>query len=253
MLSHVVHSVALRSFGGLAVVDASHMVAAGVQAKRLLLLVRLLVARPRPWQRREVLLSLFWPESGPGDASTSLRQSLHHLRRVFGQEAVLTRGTQEVGIAPAAVTCDALELEAAAAAGEHERVLALAQGDFLEGVYAPRVAPELEWWVDQERARYRGLVATSAWALAEASEARGDAEAAIRHARHAVALLGDDEVAFRRMLQLCDRVGNGALALREYEVFERRLGRVLGMAPSAPTRALADSLRTRSWLEAVPA
>src|SRR5262245_19006399 len=131
------------------------------QPKRLALLTYLCVATPPGMHRRDVLLALFWPDSDREHARTSLRNGLHVLRRSLGERALLTLGDDGVGIAPDAVSCDAVAFEEAIAAERHEDALALYRGDLLTGFFVQE-APEFERWLERERARLRQLAAAAA-------------------------------------------------------------------------------------------
>src|SRR3989442_11553219 len=56
------------------------------QPRRLALLAYLAAATPRGIQRRDRLLTLFWPELDQGRARAALRQALHVLREELGPE-----------------------------------------------------------------------------------------------------------------------------------------------------------------------
>lgn len=89
---------------------------------------------------RERLIDLFWPEDSLPQAQQSLRAALASLRRQLeppelraGSVVLATR--THVGLHPAAFVTDLAELEAALAAGDAERVRALATGPLLPDIY----------------------------------------------------------------------------------------------------------------------
>jgi hypothetical protein len=61
-----------------------------------------------------------------------------------------------------------------------------------------------------------------------------------------VSLAPLDERLLRRLIKLLDRVGDRAGAVREYELFARRLDDALELEPSPETRALVEEVRARS-------
>jgi DNA-binding SARP family transcriptional activator len=85
------------------------------QPRRLALLAYLAAAGPGVLVRRDRLLLLFWPELEDGRGRAALSQALHVLRRNLGPDAIVTRGTEEVGIDPGALAADVVEFEAALA------------------------------------------------------------------------------------------------------------------------------------------
>ena len=181
------------------------------QPKRLAILVYLAAARPRGFHSRDRLVALFWPESDTERARNSLRQALHHLRRSLGEEAIVGRGDHELGVDHTIVICDAVQFDDAVAAGKWEEALERYQGDFLPGLFVQE-APEIERWIDGERAFRRRQAVDAAWKLSQGAERAGDAAGATRWAHRAVELDPDDETSPRRLEALLSRpVASGTL------------------------------------------
>jgi len=236
----------LRTLGGLRLIGdtpAPDAPPAAAQPKRLALLVYLALQSARGPVRRDLLLALFWPDLGDEEARRALRQALHHLRRVLGDEVLVGAG-EELSVDPARLRCDAVEFERLLAAGEPGPALSLYEGDFLAGFYVPDVAPELEEWVDRTRGRLRRHAATAAWSAADAAEAAGDAGGALELGRRGCELEPDQEGGWRRLMLLQDRAGDRAGALRTYDELARRLEREFEASPSSETAALAAQLRS---------
>lgn len=171
------------------------------QPKRMALLAYLAAARPRGFHSRDRLVGLFWPESGDERARNSLRQALHHLRRSLGEEAIVGRGEHEVGVDHAIVRCDAALFAEAIAAGKHEEALGLYEGEFLPGLYVQE-APEVERWIENERAHLRRQATEAAWKLAEAAGRSSDRAAALAWARRAIEVDPEDDALRRRLASL---------------------------------------------------
>lgn len=212
------------------------------QPKRLALLIYLRLAAPGAFVARDRLLALFWPESDDQRARNALRQSLHFLRRSLGDEVVVTRAEQEVGIDPGRVVCDAVAFEEALARDRLEEALELYRGDLLPGFHVDDT-PELEWWIDEKRAELARRAVDAAHALSESEEQRGALSAAVLWAGRRVALDPTSEPAVRRLMDLLARSGERARALEAFELLARRLDQELGLAPSADTAALAERIR----------
>jgi DNA-binding SARP family transcriptional activator/TolB-like protein len=219
------------------------------QPKRVALLAYLCVARPPGFHRRETLLGIFWPEADEAHARASLRKAIHVLRRALGEDAIRSRGDEEVGIDPERIGCDATHFEEALAAGYLEKAMELYRGHLLEGLFLDDV-PAFERWLEEERARLRGEAARLARMLAERLEEARDYTAAVTMARRAVALGESDERMLRRLLQLLDRLGDRAGALQTYNEFARRLAAEYETEPSVETQQLGARLHERS--EPVP-
>ena len=225
--------------------DGKEVATVLAQPKRLALLAYLATARPRGFQSRDALLALFWPEADDERARNSLRQALHQLRRSLGEAALPGRGEREVGVDPSVVRCDAAQFDDAVERESWEEALRLHRGDFLPGLFV-QDAPEVERWLDEERARRRRDAAGAAWRLTDAAEQAGDAVAAERWARLAVGLEPGDEPAIRRLVVLLHRAGDGAGALRAYDDLARRLREDYGLEPSEETERLVREIRDRA-------
>ncbi|MGH7476965.1 MAG: BTAD domain-containing putative transcriptional regulator [Longimicrobiales bacterium] len=221
------------------------------QPKRLALLAYLALARPRGFQRRDVLLALFWPESDTAHAREALNQAIRFLRRRLGSDVLCSRGQDEIGVDSSRVWCDVVAYEERIAAGADREALALYQGELLEGLFLSE-APLFERWLDAERSRLQELARGAAWRLAAGCEADGDLGGAVHWARRALASAPYDEAAFRRLLELLDRSGDRASAVREYEVFATRLRDELEVEPSPETQSAVEGIRARATPNELP-
>ena len=219
------------------------------QPKRVALLAYLCVARPPGFHRRDTLLGVFWPDADEAHARASLRKAIHVLRCALGEDAIHSRGDEEVGIDPARICCDAAYFEDALAAGHLERAMELYRGELLEGLFLENV-PAFERWLEEERARLRGEAARLARMLAKRLEEARDYTAAVTMARRAVGLAETDERMLRQLLELLDRLGDRAGALKKYDEFARRLAAEYEIEPSVETQQLIARLRERG--EPVP-
>jgi DNA-binding SARP family transcriptional activator/TolB-like protein/Tfp pilus assembly protein PilF len=212
------------------------------QSKRTALLVYLAAAVPNGLHRRDTLLALFWPELDETHARAALSQALYVVRNALGDQGIVTRGDDEVGLSHNVVWCDVRAFEAALDAGHPAEALALYRGGLLDGLFVSD-APEFGRWLERERERLRERAAEGAWALAQARAAARDVVQAARWARWAAALAPADEVAIRRLMTLLRELGDRAAALRAYEAFAERLTQEYELEPSTETRALAAAIR----------
>ncbi|HLQ59323.1 MAG TPA: AAA family ATPase [Gemmatimonadales bacterium] len=215
------------------------------QPRRLALLAYLAAATPRGIQRRDRLLTLFWPELDQGRARAALRQALHVLREELGARVLVSRGDEEVGLDFDVVRCDVAEFDCAVAAGRMTEALDLYRGELLEGFFISG-APEFERWQDDERRRLRETASRAAQALVEEAEDGGDLATAVNWARRALRLAPHDEAQLRRLLTLLDQQGDRAGALRAYDDFARRLAAEFEAQPAAETQALLGAIRARA-------
>lgn len=213
-------------------------------SKRLALLAYLALARPHGFQRRDTVVAFLWPESDQKRARGALRNLLHQVRRSLGEDLIVGRGDEEIGIAEGELWCDVREFEAALDDGRLREALELYRGDLLDGLFVPGAAPAFEHWLEAERNRLRRSAAEAAWALANEEEAAGNASGAAYWGRRAVSLSPLSEAAVRRVMELLDRTGDRAGALMTYESFARQWAKELEVEPSRETQALADRLRS---------
>jgi TolB-like protein/DNA-binding SARP family transcriptional activator len=236
--------IELRTLDALELTSADSKAVGSVlaQPRRTALLCYLALAEPRGFHRRDTLFALFWPEQDAEQARHALRQSVYFLRRALGSETIVSRGDEELALAPEQVRCDVWAFEAAVAQGRPADALALYRGELLAGFHIS-AAPEFERWLDEERARVRQLAVEAGWALAAARERDGDAAGAAEAARRSVALSPTDETALRRLILLLERLGDRAAAVRVYEAFAWKLEEEYELEPSAETRALLARIR----------
>jgi DNA-binding SARP family transcriptional activator/WD40 repeat protein len=223
--------------------DGSEIHSLLVQPKRLALLVYLCAGRPLGFHRRDTLLALLWPESDPGHARTSLRSSLHGLRRSLGESTVKSRGDEEVSVNFDEISCDAVEFEDLVGAGRLAEALELYRGGFLTGVWVAG-ANSFERWVDSERARLRGLAVKAAHTLSEQAESRRSFGDAVRFARLALNLCDGDEKEVRRLIMALLASGDRPAALHAYDEFSNRVAEEFETQPSPETTALISAFRS---------
>ena len=233
-------SVDLRSSAG----DVALPLAA--QPKRLALLVFLALEELSGYRRRDPVVALFWPELDSPHARGALRQALHALRRAIGENAIATRGEQEIGVNREVLWCDAVQFRQLADAGRHAEALKLYSGDFLDGFYVSDVAAEFEQWIAETRADLRRRAAAAAWTLANVSREHGDMAKAATMARRACVLAPEDENGVARLIAFLDQLGDRGGALEVYNELEVRLRAEYDAEPSPETQALIARVRGRT-------
>ena len=232
----------LRTLGTLDLKDSAGAEVRPVlqQPKRLGLLAYFAIEIGPRWVRRDVLLSLFWPELDQAHARAALRRALYFLRRALGEELLEGRGDEELRLLPGGLWCDAAAFETALEGGDLAAALALYRGPLLEGFYIAG-ASEAEQWLDRTRGRMRQAAARAAWSLAERPET--EPRAAAEWGRRAVSFLPDDEDGVTRLLRLLDRLHDPGGALAAYDEYARRLRLDQDSEPSQALADLARSLR----------
>ncbi len=213
------------------------------QPKRLALLLHLALAEPAGPKSRDTLVALLWPEADDESARHALRNALHGLRETLGDTAIVSRGNGYVGLDPAVVRCDALEVRRLLADQRWEEAVAAWHGDLAPG-FNVSGAPEFERWLDDQRTSLRRAVTDAAWRRVAELERSGDA-GLVAAARRAWALEPADEAGARRLIRFLDAAVGRSAALGAYDELADYLRREYDTEPSAETRALAAELKAR--------
>ena len=213
------------------------------QPRQVALLLYLALAQPPGPQSRASLMAFLWPEADEESARHSLRNTLYSLRRALGDRAFVARGAGYVGLEPAAVRCDALEVRRLLAEHRWNEAVAAWDGELAPGLHVSD-AGEFEHWLEGQRTGLRRAVAEAAWRSVDELERSGDA-GLVAAARKAWMLEPTNEDGARRLMHFVDAAEGRTAALRVYEDLAEALRRELEAEPSAETRALAQQLRGR--------
>lgn len=120
------------------------------QPRQLGLLCYLALARPRGLHSRDTLVALLWPDADEVRGRRALRNALHGLRLKLGTHAIVSVGDSLVGIDPAAVACDVIDLERGVTA-------AAELGEPLQGLHVEG-AHDFDAWMSRERERIHALL-----------------------------------------------------------------------------------------------
>jgi len=240
--------VELRTLGGTDLRDpvGNELRPVLAQSKRLALLTFISLAAPSGFCRRDTVIGLFWPDLDDEHARGSLRQALTFLRRTLGEDVVVTRGDDEIGVDRSALWCDQAAFVNACDEQRHADALELYRGPFLDGLFVTDAAPEFERWVDEQRDGLRRRAGVCAWALAAKLRLTGDRAGAAAMARRAAALAPDDEGELAKLVTFLDEQGDRAGALTVHDEFARRLRHDFDADPSPETQALIRGVRARA-------
>lgn len=207
------------------------------QPVRAALLVYLALEREA---RRDALVNLLWPEGNEKDGRHNLNQTIYGLRQLLGDTWAEREGDLvRIG---GGITTDALDLEAAVAAGDWARAIELYHGPFLDSTTFSDSAPFQEW-SEGVRARMVRL-ARSAWRGAFESPAIiSNVEEGIRLARAWVHHDPLEDEAQHTLLEQLARAGRRAEVLDAYDRYARLLEDELELEPLDHTKALVEAVR----------
>ena len=193
--------IQLKLLGGLSVTDA-HGGDAGIASRRHpIALLALLATAPSMTLSRGKLVGLLWPEVDERTARNRLTSCVYEVRAALGGAALIATG-DELRLDDTSFACDVCELGRAASAKDHETVVALYAGPFLDGFYLPG-STAFEERLARERDRLRWSYHASLEALARQAAARGDLEGAVRWWRRRACTRSDPDDDRRRISWRC--------------------------------------------------
>lgn len=173
----------LRTFGGLALEScaADGTVTEVQRGGKPLALLAYLCAADGKRVRRAVLADLLWGDESPESARGSLRQALHTLRRLVGEE-LFDGDRSQLTLRDGIVTADSVRLADASAAGDTQEMLRWYRGPYCEELVL-RGASAFDHWVEAERDRLSRLVTAAVQRDVATRTAAGDVVGAAASAR----------------------------------------------------------------------
>ena len=190
---------------------------------------------------RDKVLALFWPDSPDANARNSLNQLIHSLRKVLGDDVIVSCGDRlSIG---AAVEVDAHAFLTAAEGGHYEEALRIYRGEFVRDVNLCN-SVALEHWAEQYRARITRLHRKARRAELDRLEDT-DHAAALDLAHAWVDLDPQDDEAHHRYIQLLIECGRRANAIEHYTAYEKILA-ADDLTPLDETRELIEQLRANA-------
>jgi TolB-like protein/DNA-binding SARP family transcriptional activator len=212
-------------------------------SKKLAALLAFLACTAPQGHGRDKLMTLLWGSHFDAQARQNLRQALTRLRRVLGEDALVSHG-ESVSLRPDAIACDVTEFEARVSDGSRDALIG-AIGLYKGGLLAGIEIPEEAWteWIEAQRQRVEGLALNAMVKLGEQELEAGNHEPALGAANRAIAISGLREDAHRLIMRALVAGGRRADALKHYEELAALLKRELTVEPDPATRALAAGLR----------
>src|SRR5262245_29335406 len=212
-------------------------------SKKLAALLAFLACTAPQAHNRDKLMTLLWGSHFDAQARQNLRQALTRLRRVLGEDALISSG-ESVSLQPGVIACDVRRFEALLADGSRDAL------NEAVGLYWGRLLPDIEipeeaWteWLIAERQRLEGLALDAMVKLGEQELGAGNHESARRAANRVIAISGLREDAHRLIMRVLAAGGRRADALKHYEDLTALLKRELSVEPDPTTRSLAAELR----------
>ena len=209
---------------------------------------------------REVLATLFWPDSDRQQAYGSLRRCLSLAKKAVGPELLeITRETVRLN-PDTNVRIDEVELDHCLTAIQAHchpagelcpdclvqltRATELVQGEFLAGFALPDAPQFDEWQFWHREARQQDFISVLAQLVAYHA-AQAQPEMAISYARRWVQLEPLCESAQQQLISLYLTTGQQTAALRQYRQFVQQLAQELGQMPGAEITELAHQMEKK--------
>lgn len=220
-------------------------------------LFQLLVTHRGQMLHRDQIATMLWPELDAEGAVRDFKIAFSAMcsvlepnRKRNAPSAFVARDGSRYGLRREAdMWLDVTEFETAVDAGDrlysahleratahYERACDLYQGDFLQ-------AYPYEEWCNEERDRLQSRFLRAAERLAEGLTAQGKWEQTLSVCESILAIDNCWEAAYRMLMQAHARLGNRTQALRSYRRCEEALKAGLGVAPTAVTTELYETIR----------
>jgi len=224
-------------------------------------------ATPEITHRRDVLMTLFWPEMAQEAAQLNLRQTLFRLRRAIPEVAAKTRPADGAHTVPfvlsdrftvwlnpdAAYELDvalfAQHVRAGLAATSQleqcqrlERAVALYGGEFLADFFLPDSEP-FEAWVQTVRAELQRQHLQALDTITRIHLTHRAFDAALATARRQLASDDLRESAHRQLMLALAHTGHRNEALTHYDEWRALLQAELQVDPAPETQALVEAIR----------
>ncbi|HEU4584278.1 MAG TPA: BTAD domain-containing putative transcriptional regulator, partial [Gemmatimonadaceae bacterium] len=230
----------LRTFGCLQVEGPDGPLSGMAAQRRSLALLVVIAAASERGASRDTLVAMLWPGSDDDRARRALAQTLYRVRQQLG--AGVVRGGDRLSCDPALLTTDLQRFESAFEDGDHERVVELYRGPFLDGFHL-QGAPELERWVDGERERLSRIYRDSLERLALAAEERGETQRAIHWWELAAAADPLNARVAAALIRARGAAGDATGAIHTARVHEARIREELDAEPDPLVVRAAEEVR----------
>lgn len=239
----------LRTFGGLALesfeADGSSVIVQ--RGGKPLALLAYLAAADGKRVRRAALADLLWGDESPDSARGSLRQALHTLRRLVGEE-LFEGDRSQLTLREGIVATDYARFTAAAAQGDVQAILQWYRGPFCDELVL-RGAATFERWVEAERHRLSRLAWVAVQRDVATRTAAGDLTGAAASARalHAAEpMLQETVILAVDALVAAGAFGEARLALENFRARQLSIGEALSEAVAGRLAKLKDVSDSRS-------
>jgi DNA-binding SARP family transcriptional activator/pimeloyl-ACP methyl ester carboxylesterase len=212
-------------------------------SKKLGALLAFLACTAAQAHSRDKLMTLLWGSHFEAQARQNLRQALTRLRRVLGDDAIISTG-ESVSLQPSAIASDVARFEELLSDGGRD-ALSDAIGLYRGSLLAETEIPEEAWteWLVTQRQRLEGLALDAMVKLASEEFDLGNFEEALKTAQRATSVSQLREDAHRIVMRTLAATGRRADALKHYGQLAALLKSELNVEPDESTQKIARELR----------
>jgi TolB-like protein/DNA-binding SARP family transcriptional activator len=240
----------LKLFGGICIErNETPLAGRAVQRRRLALLAMLAVARAKGGATgvgvsRDKLIAMLWPTADAENGRRYLSDSVYRINQALDAEVIAAAG-DELHLDTAHLPTDLVDFQECLSRDDHAGAVAFYVGPFLDGFHLSD-APELEHWIDAERAHCAAGYARALEILGAEAARKGDASQAVNWIRRLAAHDPyNSRVALLLMRTLRD-AGDAAAAIQHARVHETLLRQELELEPDPAVTAFVSELRSET-------
>ncbi len=219
--------------------------------KKPIELLKLLVAGGSPSLTLGTVAHHLWPEQAGDAALNALHTTVHRLRQLLGDDAVIQVREGRIALSPQHAWVDSWAFERCVAEIERSEARpdavpagpTLAAADRLLRHYpGPLLHDDSAAWAAAGRQRLASKFLRVGLQLGRALQAQGRSDEAIAHHQRLLEAEPAAEEVHRALMRTLIQAGRHAEALQAYRQCSQTLARLLGMAPSPATEALRHAI-----------
>lgn len=247
----------IRTFGGFEIVkDGKPLLFSGKMPKKPLELLKALIAFGGAGVSQEEICDALWPDADGDTAGSSLKFTLHQLRKLLGSDACILVKGGSLSLSSRCCYTDASALQNIlrrirrmtehpdAASGEEiallaEKAVRTYQGDFLR--YDQNYS-----WVSVARERYKWGILRLLNLACDYYEETGQWKKAVRLCERSLDADDLNEDTYRRLMFCLCKLGRHSAALAAYSRCRSMLAARLGVLPTPETESLYRSMLVHS-------
>ncbi|MEO0537612.1 MAG: BTAD domain-containing putative transcriptional regulator [Cyanobacteria bacterium P01_A01_bin.123] len=236
----------IRLFGNLSLTYNHQAIHSLGSSRTQSLLAYLLTYRHTSQSRQQIAHSL-WPDSPDGQGRTNLRKELHNLRRHLpNADDYLQVNTNMLGwqtSSPFWLDVATFEQSLTAAETSSDTTTARQQLEQAVALYTGGLLPSLddEWILPVRETLHQRFIQALAQ-LVETLNQAGKYQTALPYAEQLLRLDPLREPTYQQLMQLCNRLGDRAMALQIYQQCMSILREELGIDPSPTTQEMYRAL-----------